>query len=557
MSVTLDLSLIKDQDFVDVIKTSSHLLDYVSMLITRGFSIPTFVKKLEREHGSIKEPNLVYPVSDNIFIHINSFAQSQDGYKEYVIIEPTAPDRGLQDITDSLFATRAGSLEPPIELTERFNVMEQYLNDTIRVSKKPIKYESLKLEKFKKIPVYEKDLAGLRYHFLRKRAGLDLLDPFLMDPHLEDVSIIGAGNMYVVHKVFGSLKSSIYLGNEEIDDLMIGMSEQFGKTISHAKPVIDAQLPEGSRINIVYGKDVSRRGTNATIRRFANVPLAITQIVQSRTMNSTEAAYLWMMLSEGMSMFINGETASGKTTTLMGITSFIPVNLKIVTIEDTAEITLPHPNWISEVTRDALNVNTSVTMFDLLKAALRQRPNYIMIGEIRGAEGNTAFQAMQTGHPVISTFHAGTMSSFLQRLTNPPIAVPKTHVDNLNIALFQAAVHGPDGKRMRRVLSINEILGYNGEENKVMYVPVFNWEPSTDSVRFRGRGSSALFQKILGMRGMNRKDEVLLYDELVFRAKIIDKMIEKKIFNFYDVFDSMVHCKEIGLEAFMKELEVL
>ncbi|NDB90557.1 MAG: flagellar protein FlaI [Nitrosopumilaceae archaeon] len=556
MSATENLS-INDPEFLAAAKSAPHLADYVSMLTMRGYAVPTFVKKLEREHGALKEPNLIYPLSDTVFVHINSFGQLQDGYKEYVIVEPASPDRDLQNATDRLFATQAGTLEPPVELTERFNVMEQYLNNTIQISKKPIKYDSLKLESIKKIPVYEKDIAGLRYHFLRKRAGLDLLDPFLMDPHLEDVSIIGAGNMYVVHKVFGSLKSSIYLGTEEIDDLIIGMSEQFGKTISHAKPVVDAQLPEGSRINIVYGKDVSRRGTNATIRRFANVPLAITQIVQSRTMNSTEAAYLWMMLSEGMSMFINGETASGKTTTLMGITSFIPSNLKIITIEDTAEITLPHPNWISEVTRDAVNVNTSVTMFDLLKAALRQRPNYIMIGEIRGAEGNTAFQAMQTGHPVISTFHAGTMNSFLQRLTNPPIAVPKTHVDNLNIALFQAAVHGPDGKRMRRVLTINEILGYNGEENKVMFVPVFNWEPSTDTVRFRGRGSSALFQKILGLRGMSRKDEGLLYDELAFRAKIIEKMIEKKIFNFYDVFDSMVHCKEVGLEAFMKELEAL
>ena len=555
--MVFNASMIKDQDFAETIKNAPHLLDYITRLTERGFPLPTFVKKLERDHANLKEPNLLYPVSDNIFIHINPYSHEQDGYKEYAIIEPSEPDRSLIDVADRLFAIHAGGVIPPLELTERFNVMEQYLDRTIKISKKPIEYERLDVAKIKRIPVYEKDLPGLKYHFLRKRAGLDLLDPFLMDSQLEDVSIIGAGNMYVVHKLFGSLKSSIYLGNEQIDDLIIGMSEQFGKTISHAKPVVDAQLPEGSRINIVYGKDVSRRGTNATIRRFANIPLAITQIIQSKTMSSLQAAYLWMMLSEGMSMFINGETASGKTTTLMGITAFIPPNLKIVSIEDTAEITLPHPNWISEVTRDAVNVNTSVTMFDLLKAALRQRPNYIMIGEIRGAEGNTAFQAMQTGHPVISTFHAATMGSFLQRLTNPPIGVPKTHVDNLNLALFQAAVHGPDGKRIRRVLTINEILGYNSKEDKVMFIPVFNWDSTTDTVKFRGKGSSALFQKILGLRGLGRKDEALLYDELAFRAKILDKMVEKKIFNFYDVFNALVRCREIGLEEFMKELEKL
>ena len=276
---TINLSSISDPEFLAAVKSTPHLAEYISMLTMRGYAIPMFVKKLEREHGALKEPNLIYPLSDTVFVHINSFGQLQDGYKEYVIVEPASPDRDLQNAADRLFATHAGTLEPPVELTERFNVMEQYLNNTIQISKKPIKYDSLKLESVKKIPVYEKDIAGLRYHFLRKRAGLDLLDPFLMDPRLEDVSIIGAGNMYVVHKVFGSLKSSIYLGTEEIDDLIIGMSEQFGKTISHAKPVVDAQLPEGCRINIVYGKDVSRRGTNATIRRFANVPLAITQIV--------------------------------------------------------------------------------------------------------------------------------------------------------------------------------------------------------------------------------------------------------------------------------------
>jgi len=552
---TINNATIKDQDFVNAIKNCSHLYDYISKFVGGGFPLPTFIKKLERSHADINEPNLVYPIAEQVFIHINHYTQTQDGYNEYAIIEPNEPDRNLIELADKLFAIHAGSIIPPLEITERFNVIDQYMDRTIMISKKPVLYEKFDASRIKTLQVYEKDLAGFKYHFLRKRAGMDMLDPFLMDPHIEDISIIGAGNMYVVHKMFGALKASVYLGTEQIDDLVIGMSEQFGKTISHAKPVVDAQLPEGSRINIVYGKDVSRKGTNATIRRFANIPLAVTQLIQSKTMNSTQAAYLWMLLSEGMSMFINGETASGKTTTLMAITAFIPSNFKIVTLEDTPEITLPHPNWISEATRDSITAETSVTMFDLLKAALRQRPNYIMVGEIRGAEGNTAFQAMQTGHPVMSTFHAGTMTSFLQRLTSPPIGVSKTHIENLNLALFQAAVHGPNGKRIRRVLTINEILGYSANDDKILYVPVFNWDPPTDTVKFRGRGSSALFQKILQLRGMSRTHESLLYDELAFRAKILDKMIEKKIFNYYDVYEAVTRCREIGLEAFMKELE--
>ncbi len=553
-----NFSLVTDKKFSEALKKSEHLKSYLSNYIDKGNPIPIFTEKLEGEHKKLKDPNLIYPISENTYIHINPHSASADGYVEYAIIEPDEPNRELMENADKLFALHAGNMNPPIELTERFNMIDQYLDKTILTSNALIDYSKMDIFKSKNLSVYEKDVPSLKYHFLRKRAGMGLLDPFLTDPNLEDISIVGAGNMYVIHKMFGALKCPVFLSAEEIDDLIISMAEQFGKTVSHAKPVIDATLPEGSRINIVFGKDVSRKGTNATIRRFASTPLSITQIIPSKAMVSIEAAYLWMMLAEGMSVFINGETASGKTTTMMALTAFIPSNWKIVSIEDTPEPTLPHNNWISEVTRDTGNPSSSVTMFDLLKAALRQRPNYIFVGEIRGAEANIAFGAMQTGHPVISTFHAGNMTALIQRITNPPMNIPKTNVENLNLAMFQAAVTGPDGKRVRRVLSINEVIGYNPEGNNVMFIPVFNWDPGTDTVKFRGKGSSALFiSKLLEKRGMSRKDEGLLYEELALRTKILDKMVEKKIFNFYDVYDSISRCREIGLEQFLKELNAL
>ena len=553
-----NFSLVTDKKFSEALKKSEHLKNYLTSYIDKGNPIPIFTEKLEGEHKKLKDPNLIYPISESTYIHINPHSNSADGYVEYAIIEPDEPDRALMENADKLFALHAGNMNPPLELTERFNMIDQYLDKTISSSNATIDYSKMDAFKSKNLSVYEKDVPSLKYHFLRKRAGMGLLDPFLTDPHLEDISIVGAGNMYVIHKMFGALKCPVFLSVEEIDDLIVSMAEQFGKTVSHAKPVIDATLPEGSRINIVFGKDVSRKGTNATIRRFASTPLSITQILPSKAMETVEAAYLWMMLSEGSSVFINGETASGKTTTMMALTAFIPSNWKIVSIEDTPELTLPHNNWICEVTRDTGNPNSSVTMFDLLKAALRQRPNYIFVGEIRGAEANIAFGAMQTGHPVISTFHAANMTALIQRITNPPMNIPKTNVENLNIAMFQAAVTGPDGKRVRRVLSINEIIGYNPEGNNVMFIPVFNWDPGTDTVKFRGKGSSALFiSKLLEKRGMARKDEGLLYEELALRSKILDKMVEKKIFNFYDVYDSISRCREIGLEQFLKELNAL
>ena len=558
-TMPFDYSQVKDQKFLEVLKKTPHLSKYLDGYTAQGNPLPIYTDALRPEHKKLKEPNIIYPVSEHSFIHINPHTTSDDGYMEYVIIEPEIPERKVMDLAERMFAVQSGHMDPPIEITERYNMVENYIDKHISLTDTAVDYSKLgDVYKLQTMPIMKKDFQGFKYHFLQRRAGTGILDPFLADANLEDISIIGAGNVYVIHKSFGALKSPLFLGQEEIDELIISMSEQFGKTVSHAKPVVDASLPDGSRINVVYGKDISRKGTNTTIRKFASTPLSITQILSSKTFDFREAAYLWMMMSEGMSMFICGETASGKTTSAMSLTAFIPSNWKIVTIEDTPELTLPHSNWINETTRDTGHEHSSVTMFDLLKASLRQRPNYIIVGEIRGAEGNIAFQAMQTGHPVISTFHAAGMTGLVQRLSNDPINVPKTHLENLNMAVFQAAVQGPGGKRVRRVISINEIIGYDPAGNNIMFIPVFNWDPGTDTTKFRGKGSSALFaSKLLQLRGMDKRDEGLLYEELDLRANILQKMMEKKIFNFYDVFDSIAHCKEIGLEPFYRELDSL
>ncbi|MEM2074268.1 MAG: ATPase, T2SS/T4P/T4SS family, partial [Nitrososphaeria archaeon] len=189
-----------------------------------------------------------------------------------------------------------------------------------------------------------------------------------------------------------------------------------------------------------------------------------------------------------------------------------------------------------ELTRDTGNPETSVTMFDLLKAALRQRPNYIIVGEIRGAEGNIAFQAMQTGHPVIATFHAASVERLIQRIISPPINVPRTQLDNLNFILIQSAVYR-EGIMVRRVLSLNEIIGYNPVENNVMFVPAFTWDPVKDTFVFRGKGSSYLLEEKIGVaRGLSKKDMNMIYEELELRAKILKGLAEKKVFDHFTVF---------------------
>jgi flagellar protein FlaI len=252
-----------------------------------------------------------------------------------------------------------------------------------------------------------------------------------------------------------------------------------------------------------------------------------------------------------MSLFMSGETASGKTTSLNAFTTFIPPENKIVTIEDTPELQVPHKNWVREVSKGkgkGEGEGSDVTMFDLLKAALRQRPNQILVGEIRGVEGSVAFSAMQTGHPVLSTFHAASVEKLIQRLVGDPINIPKTYVDNLNIVVIQSAVKRPTGETVRRILSISELVGFNPETQGFSFVEMFHWNPATDLFEFPGRGSSYLLEnKIATMLGIPEYKKAAIYQELEKRARILERLHKAGYTGFYDLFHMTTKVKKQGL----------
>jgi flagellar protein FlaI len=288
----------------------------------------------------------------------------------------------------------------------------------------------------------------------------------------------------------------------ELDTFVIQLSEKIGRPVTYREPIVDATLLDGSRINLVYGEDVSKRGSNFTIRKFAAEPLSMIQLVEFGGLTYEMAAYLSLAMAHGMNVFISGETASGKTTLLNAVTVFLHPSSKIVSIEDTPELQVPHPNWIREVVRGAAgdDSSSSVDMFDLLRAALRQRPNEIIIGEIRGAEGAIAFQAMQTGHACMATFHAATVEKLIQRLTGNPINIPKTYVDNLNLVVIQSAVRLPNGKEGRRIISISEIVGYDPSSDSFSYIEVFRWNPANDTFEFTGHMNSYLLEEVIAAK---------------------------------------------------------
>ena len=572
------------------VQKNLFLLEYLHMIPSD--MMPKFSAKLDRKAGDIKNPNMIYPVSDCIYIHILS--DPNDVRHFYIPIEPhfinnvkeymfTVEERLVDMVADfdpqsqeerekilrdciakicipdgkgaSKYSTKVENKNKDAKGAEAKDKQDK--DDT----KKPGSPNKKGLNSLfgmlsgnkksnEKLNVTPSEYKALEYLIIRDKVGMGLLEPVITDPNIEDITCDGYGPIFLEHKVFKGLKTTIEFDKAELTKFVLQLSEKIGKPITFASPIIDATLPDGSRINIVYGEDVSKRGSNFTIRKFSAKPLSIFDVIGSNTMDYTMAAYLWIMIQEGMSIFVSGETASGKTTTLNAIMTFISPNSKVVSIEDTAEVQVPHKNWTREITRGANKGNNSsdVGMFDLLKAALRQRPNYIIVGEIRGVEGAIAFQAIQTGHPVMSTFHAASVEKLIQRLTGDPINVPKTYVDNLNLVIIQSAVRRPDGKIVRRILSINEIVGFNPQTKAFTFIEVFSWDPVTDKFIFRGYKSSFLLeQKIARKLGVPENKNMVMYEQLDKRVKILKKISDSKINDYYEVFQMITKVEKNGL----------
>ncbi|MCI0780070.1 MAG: type II/IV secretion system ATPase subunit [Chloroflexi bacterium] len=528
-----------------------HLWEYLHDLRIDEIGVPEFTPTLGRAHKGMKDPNVVYPSGKGVYIHIHP--DPENSRDRYNTIEPTGipglaqlmplVDARLVHVVDEI----AGSDDPEVRAMALLDSLEKICT--------PEEDRHGLFGKFFKrdghLRVTPAEYLGLRYLIVRDKVGLGVLEPLITDPYIEDVSCSGVGPLFVEHKVFGALTSNVTFDtNEELDRFVVRLSEKIGRPVTYREPLVDAILPDGSRVNIVYGGDVSKRGSNFTIRKFSATPLSILDLIEFGALTYEMAAYLSFIMREGMNVFISGETASGKTTLLNAIAAFIPPPAKIVTIEDTPEVQLPHPNWIRESTRGASkdSSGSAVTMMDLLKSALRQRPNEIIIGEIRGEEGAVAFQAMQTGHACMATFHAATVEKLIQRLTGAPINIPKVYIDNLNVVVICSAVRLPNGKEGRRVISISEIIGYDSISDSFSFIEVFKWNPVTDEHEFVAYNNSYLLERVIApKRGMAPKDVRNIYTEMEQRATVLRSLAEQKFTDFYDFFNVLSKAYREGL----------
>jgi archaeal flagellar protein FlaI len=555
-----------------VCQTQAHLLLYLHSLPLDQLGMPQYYQKLGRNLKNIKNRNLIYQANDEIFIHI--LANTEDIRDYYIPIEPclfggvdTLMDKiekrlvdfveeldSVNDtpgrvqvilkIVDKLVIVNDGKrMKPPAVAGEGKGEAAASQNGQSRVGSRGLTSLLSRGNGGDKLVISPIQYTALRYSLKRKLLGMGILEPVIKDPNIEDISCSGVGNVFVEHKVFGGLRTGIYFDSEDVlDKYVIQLADSIKHPVTFRNPVVDATLPDGSRINLIYGTDVSKRGSNFTIRKFSGVPISILELVQFGSISYEMAAYLSIMFQENMNCFISGETASGKTTLMNALATFIAPESKIVSIEDTPELQVPHPNWIRGCTRETgKNAEASgVSMFDLLRAALRQRPNYIIIGEIRGAEGAIAFQAMQTGHACMSTFHASSVTKLIQRLTGNPINVPKSYVDNLNLVVIAQQVRLPNGSLARRVTSINEIVGYDSVNDAFSFMEVFRWKPIDDTFDARGVSQSYLLEeKVASRRGIPYEKRTQIYSLLKQRAEVLRRIQDQKLSGFFELYNTI------------------
>ena len=573
----------------EYVRKSPHLLEYLHIFPVDEYGIPLFFSELKRDLKSIEEPNLIYPADDTVFVHI--FHDQDDVRNYYIPVDPSFM-HSVKDLTPALELKIIDLLdaleEDPVTDEERTVVLKRligetcyiqqpgeevallsgdrgkgglgdkikdFLNKDLTARKNPKKdaiLSNIRQTPDGRLIVNPQEYRALEYMMVRDKIDVGILKPFINDKYIEDITVDGVGPIFIEHKIFKGLKSVVGWDNtDELDNFVIKLAERTRRPITYRNPIVDATLPDGSRINIVYSTDISRKGSNFTIRKAMDDPLSILKLIEFKTCDYLMAAYIWICIENGMSLFMSGETASGKTTSLNAFTTFIPPENKIVTIEDTPELQVPHKNWVREVSKGkgkGEGEGSDVTMFDLLKAALRQRPNQILVGEIRGVEGSVAFSAMQTGHPVLSTFHASSVEKLIQRLVGDPINIPKTYVDNLNIVVIQSAVKRPTGETVRRILSISELVGFNPETQGFSFVEMFHWNPATDLFEFPGRGSSYLLEnKIATMLGIPEYKKAAIYQELEKRARILERLHKAGYTGFYDLFHMTTKVKKQGL----------
>ncbi|MFA4848713.1 MAG: type II/IV secretion system ATPase subunit [Methanoregula sp.] len=503
----------------------------------KKFSVSSLFKAIISEQEAY-DPHKHGPLVDLVF-------PPETGIEEmemYPVNEPFAYIRITYDHSTHEYTYHV--LEPVLTEAEKELLVElkERLFDTLDINTKDISKEEAR----RKLRTSADDIISdfgikltpqqrekIHYNMYKDFLGDGLIDPIMHDKYIEDISCDGINTpLFAFHASYESMKTTLsYQKADELDSFVTKLAQRAGKYISIAEPILDATMQDGSRIQMTLGKEVTAHGSTFTIRKFKDEPITPTDLIEWGTFSPLAIAYIWLCVENGKSSILAGGTASGKTTALNAISLFIPPMSKIISLEDTRELKLPHPNWIPSVTRDSFDTagRGEINMYELLRAAMRQRPEYIIVGEVRGKESQTLFQAMSTGHITYSTIHADSVASVVHRIENPPMDVPRNMLSALDFICIQVQAR-VGGKRIRRNKQIVEILDIDPRTNELITNEVFKWRSATDEHTYSGK--SYLLEEIMEAKGWS---ESRMREELKRRQEVLEWMRIKKIRHYKDV----------------------
>ncbi len=465
----------------------------------------------------------------------------------YSVLEPFAYVNIKWDDSQKILIYNV--IEPELSEEEKENLekISKALIEMVEVGLEEIKEETKAIEYVKKnVDKILKDLGiklssgsylKIMYYIYRNFVGYNEIHVILNDPYIEDISCDGINvPVYVVHRKYGSLKTNVYFSDgESLRKFIVKLAERSGRYVSYAEPILDATLPDGSRVAATIASDVATRGGTFTIRKFTEKPFSPIDQLELKTVNEEILAYIWYMIEHRASMLVVGGTATGKTSFLNSICMFIKPEAKIVSIEDTRELRLTHEHWVPGLARPGFGIPLptgekygSVSLFDLLKEAFRQNPDYVIVGEVRGQEAYVLFQGIASGHASLSTLHAGSTSDVVKRLISPPIELPATLLEGLDAVIVMTFAK-EKGKAARRVKEIEEIVGVD-EKGNVKTNLVFRWNPATDS--FEKINESFRLKKIASYLGIKYED---VLEEIERRKKFLKWLFSRGIKDYKEV----------------------
>jgi len=387
----------------------------------------------------------------------------------------------------------------------------------------------------------------LFYYLYRTFLGYGKIDALMNDPHIEDISCDGSDlPIFIYHEEYTDVETNVVFEAQELQNFVVHLAQRSGRHISVSDPVVSTTLPSGSRAELALGEEVTPRGSAFTLRKYSEEPFTPIDLMEYGTFSVDMLAYLWLAIENNRSLIFAGGTAAGKTTSMNAVSMFVPPRAKVITIEDTRELSLYHDNWLSSVTRERLD-ESDITMYDLLRSALRHRPEYILVGEVRGEEAISLFQAMNTGHTTFSTMHADSVQTVINRLENEPINVPRPMVQSLDILSVQVLTRS-QGERVRRTRSLAEIEGIDQRTGELDYSETYTWSSADDEF---SDSNSDLLDEIRGENGWSQSE---LLTELRNRRRFLEYLQTRGV-DDYRRFTTMVNKYYADSEAVMAMID--